>query len=153
MWYNVRMSSLSTIARFACALLAAASLSGCFSLERTRIEQAGGEHVLASNYGWYLFHVIPLACGNAREERWTPWVLFRDDVKMDKVQKRFTDYAARQGCDIEDMTYKNKESVMFEIPSLNFPLPVPYLLTYREIQLSGVMIPKDRDAAGKEAGR
>ena len=107
------------------------------------MSRIGGEQVLASNYGWYLFNVIPLACGNSREDRWTPWVLFRDDVKMEKVQKRFTDYATKNGLVIEEMTYRNKESVMFEIPSLNFPLPVPYLLTYREIQLSGVMVPKN----------
>ena len=136
---------------FAIAACAATCLSGCFSLERAPMDRRGREHLLASNYGWYLFHFIPLACGNANEDRWTPWALFRDDVRMDKVQRRFTAYAGEHGCDIEDMTYKNKDSVMFEIPSLNFPLPVPYLLTYREIQLSGVMVPKSAGDGTKEA--
>ena len=120
-------------------------------MERAPIEQIGGEQLLASNYGWYLFDLVPLACGNAKADRWTPWVLFRDDVTMDKVQRRFTAYADEHGCDVEDMTYRNRESVMFEIPGLNFPLPVPYFLTYHEIQLSGVLVPKA--GARKEAPR
>ncbi len=135
----------------ALAACAAHFATGCFSLERAPMECPGREHLLASNYGWYLFNSIPLACGNASEDAWTPWVFFRDDVTMDKVQSRFTGYANENGCDIEDMTYKNKESVMFEVPSLNFPLPVPYLLTYREIQLSGVMVRQDGDAGSEDA--
>ena len=72
----------------AIAVLAAA-LAGCFSLETARINTNGREHVLASNYGWYLFHCIPLACGNASKDPWFPWVLFRDDVTLDKIQSRF----------------------------------------------------------------
>jgi hypothetical protein len=29
--------------------------------------------------------------------------------------------------------------VLFEIPGTDFPIPLPYILTYREIQLSGVL--------------
>ena len=32
-----------------------------------------------------------------------------------------------------------KDSILFEIPGLDFPLPIPYVFTYREMQLSGVM--------------
>ena len=37
-----------------------------------------------------------------------------------------------------------------EIPGINLPLPIPYLLTYREIQLSGVL-EEPSDAAEKGA--
>ena len=114
-------------------------LTGCFSLERATIRTTGQEHVHVSNYGWYLFHCIPLACGNASSDAWTPWVLFRNDVTMDKIQHRFMGYANGQGCDASDLDYVTNESVMLNIPGINAPLPIPYLLTYREIQLSGVL--------------
>ena len=119
----------------------AVCLTGCFTIEKAEIKNIAGEHVLASNYGWYLFHFIPLACGNASSNAWTPWVAFRDDVTMDKIQGRFMRYAKGSGYAVEDLAYTTRESVMLEIPGINLPLPVPYLLTYREIQLSGVLLP------------
>ena len=38
---------------------------------------------------------------------------------------------------------------MLEIPGINLPLPIPYLLTYREIQLSGVL---EEPSDGAEKG-
>ena len=125
--------------RLLCAVLAVVCCSGCFTLDIGRLESTGDENLLVTNYGWYLFNWIPLACGNANERHWTPWVLFRDDVKMDKVQRRFIDYARDHGKTPVEMTYHNYESILFEIPGTNFKIPIPYLLTFREIQLSGVL--------------
>ena len=122
------------------ALCVTFCLTGCFSIDSGTLVRTGDEHVLVSNYGWYLFHFIPIANGNANKNRWLPWVMFRDDVTMDKVQSRFMDYAHERGKhDIHDLAYTTRESVMLEFPGLNLPLPVPYLITYREIQLSGVV--------------
>ncbi len=120
-------------------------LSGCFSIDRGPLVRTNEEHVLVSNYGWYLFHIIPLVCGNAAEDRVLPFIIFRNDVTMDKIQTRFMNYAdsygRRAGVDISvrDLAYTTRESVLFEIPGIHFPLPLPYILTYREIQLSGVI--------------
>lgn len=121
-------------------------LTGCFSIEKGRLNSSGEEQVLVSNYGWYLFHFIPLACGNANERAITPWVLFRNDVTMDKVQKRFFSYAdTRENIKVEELSYRTYESVLFEIPGSNIPIPLPYILSYKEIQLSGVLVPnKDK---------
>lgn len=126
-----------------CLACAALCLAGCFSLEKAEIKNVNGEHVLASNYGWYLFHFIPLVCGNASHDAWTPWVMFRNDVTMDKVQSRFMRHAEGQGLEVEDLAYTTRESVMLEIPGMSTALPIPYLLTYREVQLSGVLLPRD----------
>lgn len=112
-------------------------LTGCFTLDTADIRSTGEEHVCVGNRGWYLFHVIPLACGNASEEPFMPWAFFRNDVTMDKIQKRFTDYAKFYNKEIKNMSYFTYESVLFEIPATEFPLPIPYILTYKEIQLSG----------------
>jgi hypothetical protein len=114
-------------------------LAGCFTLDSADVHSTGEEHVCVGNRGWYLFHLIPLACGNAAEEPMIPWVLFRNDVTMDKVQKRFMNYAKFYGKEHIDMTYYTQESVMFEVPGTDLPIPIPYLLTYKEIQLSGVL--------------
>ena len=126
---------------------AALGLAGCFHLDRARFVRTNEEHVLVSNYGWYLFHYIPLACGNANKDRWLPWVMFRNDVQMDKIQSRFMDYAGTRPA--RDLAYTTYDSVMLEIPGINLPLPIPYLLTYREIQLSGVL---EEPSDGAEKG-
>ena len=120
------------------AALVTSCLTGCFSIEAARTP--GGErHVLVSNYGWYLFNWLPLACGNADPNGSTPWVLFRDDVTMDKVQQRFSDYRTACGVSIVNLNYHNQEDVLLNLPGTDIPLPLPYVITYREVQLSGVV--------------
>ena len=99
----------------------------------------GQEHVHVSNYGWYLFHCIPLACGNASTGAWTPWVIFRNDVTMDKVQDRLMRHAAERNKTPTDLSYHNYDTVFISIPFTGVPIPIPYLVCYREIQLSGVL--------------
>lgn len=94
-------------------------------------------HVLVTNYGWYLFNIIPLACGNASENASFPFVFFRNDVQMDKLQRRLIREAERQDRKVENLVWNNYNSVLFSIPFVNLPAPVPYILTYREKQLSG----------------
>lgn len=116
--------------------------SGCFSIEKGYVKSTGEEQVLVSNYGWYLFHFIPIACGNANESGYMPWVMFRNDVTMDKVQDRFIKYTETKKDMLPvGMSYRTHESVMFEIPGSNIPIPLPYILSYKEIQLSGVLKP------------
>lgn len=129
-------------AAVAAALLAAALVlcAGCFNLERAATANPGEEHVFVSNYGWYLFDFIPIACGNAAEDRWLPFVIFRNDVTMDKIQRAFMRSAERTGkTDMRDLTYRNDDTVLFMLPGVDFPIPIPYILTYREIQLSGTV--------------
>lgn len=114
-------------------------LTGCFSLETATLTKCGEENVLVTNYGWYLFNMLPLATGNAAEKAVSPTVLFRNDVTMDKVQQRAQRYADSKGKRLEDLAYHNHSSVMFNIPGTDFPMPIPYVLTFREIQLSGVL--------------
>lgn len=125
------------------------SLAGCFSLETAELTKSGDENVLVTNYGWYLFNVFPVATGNAAEDALSPTVLFRNDVTMDKVQQRAQRYADSQGKKLGDMAYHNMSSVMFNIPGTDFPVPLPYVLTFREIQLSGVL----KNAVAREEER
>lgn len=95
------------------------------------------KNIYVSNYGWYLFDTIPLIGGNASEMPLTPFVLFRNDVKMDKLQDRLMKEAERQQRQVENLVWNNNDMVLLNIPGLEIPFPVPYIITYREKQISG----------------
>lgn len=131
-----------------------ALMAGCFSLEtapiggdasdgRFRLAASDGtpvEHVVVSNNGWYLFNLWPLASGNAAVGARFPWRFFRDDVDMSTLQSRLMQYAAARGCDVEELNVFNDEQVLLSIPGSSFPVPIPYIATYREVQYSGVLV-------------
>ena len=130
---------------------AAALLAGCFSmdiattdaLQNSALSSRDGkvlEHVVVSNYGWYLFNWIPLACGNATPGAFFPWKFFSGQVKSDLLHDRLMTHAAAQNADVKDLAFFRNEKVCFDLPGTNFPVPIPYLLCYREIQFSGVLI-------------
>lgn len=131
--------------KMACILFSAfcvtTCLTGCFSIEKAHVPDGSGDHLVVRNYGWYLFNCIPIGCGNASEDPLFPVVLFRDDVEMEKIQTIFTEYAALRGKKPTELAYDMKEDVMFMIPTIGYSVtvPIPNLLTYREVQLSGVL--------------
>ncbi|MBO7721402.1 MAG: hypothetical protein J6T01_03255 [Kiritimatiellae bacterium] len=111
---------------------AALWLSGCFSVDTAPV-MGGGEHVVMNNYGWKFFNWIPLVCGNVSENASFGTAIFRDDVTVEKIQKRFTGYA--KGRMIECPVYDVNDTVFMTI----FGIPIPYIITYREITLSGTL--------------
>lgn len=148
------------------ALLALAG--GCFSLETApiggdtakglRLHASQGtpvEHVVVANNGWYLFNLWPIACGNASVGARFPWRFFHDDVHQSILQNRLVNYAAARGCDIEELNIFNDEQVLLSIPGSSFPVPIPYIATYREVQYSGVLVkrPPPRVLTPEEAKR
>lgn len=114
-------------------------LTGCFSLDSAYVRRTGEENVNVYNDGWYLFDSLPIVTGNADPHRFLPFVFFRNDATMEIIQDRFFSYAQEKGRAVSELNYLTQESVLFEVPGLSFPLPIPYLLTNRKIQLSGVL--------------
>ena len=106
----------------------------------TGMEGKPREHVVVANYGWYLFNVIPLVCGNAREDARFPWVFFRDEVTADVVHNRLTSYAARYGCHLAELNLYVNDSVLFEVPGTSVPIPMPYVLCYKERLVSALLM-------------
>ena len=128
-----------------CTLFAA----GCFSLETTplggdgehSIQLYGGnkqasEHVVVSNFGWYFFNRWPIVCGNAHVERSLPWRFFRNDVDEDVLQRRLMGYASARGCNVTDLQIFNNSEVLMSIGVGGVSLPLPYVISYRELQYS-----------------
>lgn len=150
-----------------CASLAGALLlAGCFSFEaapigddapaerQIRASNAGAvEHVVVANNGWYLFNTWPIATGNATEGARLPWSFFRDDVHESVVHGRLMRYASENGCDVEQLNVFNQEQVLLTLPGVSFPLPIPYVATFHEMQLSAVLVKKTVPAAEIEAAR
>ncbi len=134
------------------AVLAALSLcSGCFtmatatndSLKRSHHSGMSGtpvEHIVVSNYGWYLFNCIPLVCGNAKKGASFPWTFFKDEVTSDIVQNRLTDYAARKGKNLAELNLYINDNVLFEVPGTSIPIPMPYVLCYHERLVSALLM-------------
>lgn len=99
-------------------------LSGCLSTEVSKSEVSGVEHIFTSDYGWKLFNCIPL---------------FRPDITQERVQTALFEEASKRGKTAVDLSYHNYDTIMFEIPILYIPVPIPYLICYHEIQLSGTL--------------
>lgn len=126
------MSKLLSIPLFCVTIC----LTGCFSVEVAK--EPGGHitQITASNYGWYLFDFIPLFCGDPDDDWIIPCTFFRNRVTMDEIQSKLLAKAQKNGNKIENLTWSNNDSVLLTIPLLQIPVPVPYLITYREMQLS-----------------
>ena len=135
------------------AFLALLGLSGCFSFEATpigggtadglRLPASAGapvEHVVVANTGWFLFNFFPVACGNTADDATLPWKFFRNSVHERVLHDRITKYAAERQCDLEELNVFNDEQVLLTIPGTSFPIPLPYIITFREMQISCVLV-------------
>ena len=123
--------------------------AGCFSLETTPLGDASNqliqlhgdteqatEHVVISNFGWYFFNRWPIVCGNAHVDRWAPWRFFRNDVDENVLQHRLMDYASARECNVADLHIFNNAEVLMSIGVGGVALPLPYVISYRELQYS-----------------
>ena len=121
-------------------------LSGCYTLDHAPVADTGREHVLVQNYGWTLFNCIPIICGNAAKNPKCPFVMFRDDVTMEKIQTRFDEYAA--GRNVECPVFHIDDSKFISVYSI--PVPIPYIVCYKEVSLSATLSAvKDEGEAGR----
>ena len=115
------------------------ALGGCYTLEHRHIAATQEEHVVVSNYGWKLFGAIPLACGNASGESNSPFVFFHDEVTNEILQRRFMEYANSKGKVPSDLMFIDHNTIFISIPGTSIPIPIPWLVCYRDIQLTGVL--------------
>ena len=105
------------------------------------------EHVLVANYGWYLFNCAPLVCGNASPGGTFPWSFFSDQVNPEIVHNRLMEYAASRDANVEELVASYDEKVFLQVPEVQ--VPIPYLLCYREVQASGVLVERKKTQSAK----
>lgn len=141
----MRMFSLSFL------LVALLTLTGCYCVdfgasERLSSTPIAGEpgkvegHLLVQNCGWYLFHCIPLVCGNTNEDSWFPWVFFRNETDSALIEKRFAEKAEELGCRAVNVSVINDDTVTMDVPGFDFPVIVAYILCFRDTEVSGVLV-------------
>lgn len=143
------------------ALALASSLCGCYCIDvATNAALRGSEltdgvnepleHVLVSNYGWYLFNCIPLVCGNATPDASFPWKFFGDHVNPILLHDRMMEYADSKNADMKNLSLIRDEKVFFDIPGSDIPCPIPFLVCYQEVQLSSVLVKRETRRKAQE---
>lgn len=149
-WYNWgHMKTGPYIAAIAAAAFAAAS--GCVSVDKCPAEKFAGMsingtdakpvgHIVVSNFGYYLFDLFPLVSGNANKERWFPFRLFSDHVKLPKMQSLLADEVQKHhGLEIADLASHYDAAPCFSV-SLDPKSLLGMFFCYREVQLSAVLV-------------
>ena len=106
------------------ALYGTLCLTGCMTTEVSKSEVCGKEHIFVYDYGWKLFNWLPI---------------FRSDITLERVQKELMAESNRRGKTATDLTYHTIDKVSFDIPLLVVTLPIPYVICYHSVQLSGVL--------------
>ncbi|MBQ0033366.1 MAG: hypothetical protein KBT68_11285 [bacterium] len=106
------------------ALCVTLCLTGCMSTEVSKSEVCGTEHIFVSDFGWKLFNWIPI---------------FRSDITLERVQKELMSESTRRGKVATDLTVHTYDTVTFDIPLVVITIPIPYIICYHEIQVSGVL--------------
>lgn len=109
---------------FLIALCGTLCLTGCMSTEVSKSEVCGTEHIFVSDFGWKLFNWIPI---------------FRSDITLERVQKELMAESNRRGRVATDLTVHTYDKVTFDIPLVVITIPIPYIICYHEIQVSGVL--------------
>ena len=94
------------------------------STEVAKSEVCGTEHIFVHDFGWKLFNWIPL---------------FRSDITLERAQKELMSESTRRGKVATDLTVHTYDKVTFDIPLVVITIPIPYVICYHEIQVSGVL--------------
>ena len=157
------MKPYMRIAATAAALGLCALAGGCCSfqtasspiLSKCALSGDGGEvveHVFAENKGWFLFYHLPIICGDTDKDAILPVRFFHDEVATDALWKRLGEYAKAKGLRVVRPADGSLEDVTSDIPGFSIPIALPFILCYREAQVSALLV-KDGHAKGGEVAR
>ena len=139
-------------------LAAVLATAGCYTNDSVSPEHIKGlgvvgsngefvEHCHICNSGWYLFDRIPLACGDTDPNSLLGVAFFSDQVRTDVITRIFNDRVRSTNTKPADVVTIVNDLVTFEVPGVSFPLILPYIICYREVQISGVLV---RETEGRD---
>lgn len=130
-------------------------VAGCFSIESVSLDAANANsnvienvqgkavaHVVVSNYGWYFFDCWPIVSGNIVPGQEGGFAFFKDTVNERKLLSRFMSYANERNCDVVDLQLFNNDEVLMTIGIGGLSIPLPYVISFRDMQYSGVLVEK-----------
>ena len=129
--------------RLAFALALAGLATGCFTVDTAKsplLAPDADEHVLVRNYGWFLFGVVPLACGNADLD--SPWgsTFFSDEVTLAVAHDALMRHAAAGGLEVRDISVMDDREALFEIPLPFINFSIPWVVQYKEANVSATLV-------------
>lgn len=143
-----------------CASVLLLAGAGCVTIDQSRRETLDGvrlsevngnpeEHLVVSNYGYYLFNCIPIFCGNVNPDSKAAVSMFSDDVTLEATQKLLIDTVKARKCRVVSMQPYTKSTCFFSaIPYLGNTLG---LVWYKEVQMSAVLVkPEQQPLAAKD---
>ena len=150
------MNKLPSILLHFSLLLFTFSFSGCYfkyaasSPTLAEMKYAGSgeqvkEHLMVENCGWYLFTCLPICCGDTDEEAFCPLTFFDDQCTSEIIEARFNERvkeiaAEDPSIQVRGINWVNDDKVTFDVPGFSFPLVIPYILTFRDRQISGTVV-------------
>ncbi|MBP5510948.1 MAG: hypothetical protein J6Z49_08525 [Kiritimatiellae bacterium] len=130
-------------------LSAAFLLSGCVMVEKTSrndlrgfeivgSDGRGEEHIVISNYGFYLFNCIPIVTGNADPLNPTGTTLFSDEVTLDKIQRVLMQEVKQRKCQVTNIQPLCESTCYFSaIPYIGNTLGIFW---YKTAQVSATLV-------------
>ena len=139
------------------AMVAAAVLvGGCTTVEISQpgslkgldVKGAGGKAdraIMLGNEGYFLFHCIPLVCGDVTWDAKKGGIVdeisfFSDELKGDRMAVAMFHYAESQNCDLVDLVINNKcESKIGLFGLMDW---FNTLVAYQGVTYSGVLRPR-----------
>ena len=132
-----------------CLLLCGFLGSGCVVIEQTQKQDLAGfsivgaegkpeEHITVSNYGYYLFNLIPICCGNTDPDSSLATACFSDEVNLPKVQGVLINEVKARGCQVAEIQPLCQSTCFFSaIPFIGNSLGI---IWYRDVQVSAVLV-------------
>ena len=126
------------------ALALTSLTTGCFTVDSASsalLEPDADEHVIVRNYGWNLFGVIPLVCGNADVDSIWGSTFFMDEVTPEVVHGVLARHAEETGCDIRDFQLFHDRKALFVPLSIGY-IPIPWIVQYKEVDVSATLVRK-----------
>ena len=145
--------------RLIVALAAILMAAGCVSIDRCDASVfpnltidgsnlRAREHIVVSNFGYYIFNTFPLICGNANPRRILPFKLFSSHVSLPYMQAILSHEAKKRGhVKIASLTSHYDAAPCFTISTDAMSI-LGMLFSYREVQLSAVLM--DDEAPSSE---
>lgn len=127
------------------ALALTSLTTGCFTVDSASsalLEPDADEHVIVRNYGWNLFGVIPLVCGNADVDSSWGSTFFKDEVTLEIAHGVLSKYVADSGREICDIVVMADRKALWSVQLFVVPISLPWVVQYKEVNVSATLVRK-----------
>ena len=119
--------------------------TGCFTVDSASsalLEPDADEHVIVRNYGWNLFGVIPLVCGNADIDSSWGSTFFKDEVTLEIAHGVLSKYVADSGREICDIVVMADRKALWSVQLFVVHISLPWVVQYKEVNVSATLVRK-----------